>query len=201
MVFVITCQSVSDFRRHSRGGGGEAQFTYTHLARLQYFAHCSKAAGLVSLHRHCVKNRPRQASLFCIVDFETAVCFWKEFCYLYEKHPQANGPADAWILNLKEKRRVPTLGTLLRKHYIMDIERPVVLGRNESNECQNRNSILLLYVQWSKCQAFCPAGYPSFCGGFFFFNLADNSNPHIILATPFGGEAHVDNCLLSYFMV
>ena len=66
----------------------------------------------------------------------------------------ANAPTDAWILNLKEKRRFPTLGTLLRKHYIMDIERPVVLGRNESNECQNRNSILSFYVDQHKCQAY-----------------------------------------------
>lgn len=55
---------------------------------------------------------------------------------------------------LKEKRRVPTLGTLLRKNYIMDIERPMVLRRNESNECQNRNSILSFYVDQRKCQAF-----------------------------------------------
>ena len=36
----------------------------------------------------------------------------------------------------------------------MDIERPVVLGRNESNECQNRNAILSFYVDQRKCQAF-----------------------------------------------
>jgi hypothetical protein len=36
----------------------------------------------------------------------------------------------------------------------MDIERPVVLGRNESNECQNRNSILSFYVDQRKCQAY-----------------------------------------------
>ena len=33
----------------------------------------------------------------------------------------------------------------------------MVLRRNEGNECQNRNSILLFYVEQRKCQAFCPA--------------------------------------------
>ena len=55
---------------------------------------------------------------------------------------------------LKEKRRVPTLGTLLRKNYIMDIERPAVLGRNEDDLRQNRNSILSFYVDQRKCQAY-----------------------------------------------
>ena len=39
-------------------------------------------------------------------------------------------------------------------HYGMDIERPMVLRRNEGNKCQNRNSILLFYVDQRKCQAF-----------------------------------------------
>ena len=38
------------------------------------------------------------------------------------------------------------MGTLLRKYYIMDIERPMVLRRNEDDFRQNRNSIFLLYV-------------------------------------------------------
>ena len=53
-----------------------------------------------------------------------------------------------------KKRRVPTLRTLLRKNYIMDIERPVVLGRNEDDLRQKRNSILSFYVDQRKCQAF-----------------------------------------------
>ncbi len=57
----------------------------------------------------------------------------------------------------QKKKRVPTSGTLLRKYCIMDIERPMVLRRNEGNKCQNRNSILSFYVDQRKCQAFCPA--------------------------------------------
>lgn len=36
----------------------------------------------------------------------------------------------------------------------MDIERPVVLGRNEDDLRQKRNSILSFYVDQRKCQAF-----------------------------------------------
>ena len=56
--------------------------------------------------------------------------------------------------------------------------------------------LLLFAVAWfESCvvyegsQTFLP-GYPSFCGGFFFSNLRDNSNSHIILATCFGEPPH-----------
>lgn len=36
----------------------------------------------------------------------------------------------------------------------MDIERPMVLRRNEDDSRQNRNSILSFYVDQHKCQAY-----------------------------------------------
>ena len=36
----------------------------------------------------------------------------------------------------------------------MDIKRPAVLGRNEDDLRQNRNSILSFYVDQRKCQAY-----------------------------------------------
>ena len=48
----------------------------------------SKTAGLDAFLRHCVKNRPRQASLSCIVDFETAVCFLKRVLLFIIKSAQ-----------------------------------------------------------------------------------------------------------------
>ena len=50
------------------------------------------------------------------------------------------------LFNLK-KEESPYVRNFLRKNYIVDTVRPMVLGRNEDNECQNRNSILLLYVR------------------------------------------------------
>ena len=85
----------------------------------------------------------------------------------------------------QENEQPPKLESCSKIYYrLKNIAKPSSAGRNEDGFCQNRNSISLLYMRRIKCQVFALSGYPSFCGGFFFFNLADNSNSHIILATP-----------------
>ena len=132
---MITCQSVSDFRRHSRGGGGEAQFTYTHSARLQYFAHCSKATGLVSLHRHCVKNRPRQASHFCIVDFEKAVCFLKIY--------------------LVEKEQFPKIRKLLKLNYESEYSKAKLCGKKRRRFTSKKKLYTFILCGSAQMSSFC----------------------------------------------
>ena len=181
MVFVITCQSVSDFRRHSRGGGGEAQFTYTHSARLQYFAHCSKATGLVSLHRHCVKNRPRQASHFCIVDFEKAVCFLKRvllfiihclfhceplllfrlrqmqrdlLLYTDKKRPQALSQRTLEFYLVK-KEQFPEIRKLLKLNYESEYSKAKLCGKKRRRFTSKKKLYTFILCGSAQMSSFC----------------------------------------------
>ena len=157
MVFVITCQSVSDFRRHSRGGGGEAQFTYTHSARLQYFAHCSKATGLVSLHRHCVKNRPRQASHFCIVDFEKAVCFLKRVLLFIIKSAQKKIISCALeFLPRWKKSNSPTIGKLLRNKFsVKEYSKAQLCGKKRRRFTSKKKLYTFILCGSAQMSSFC----------------------------------------------
>jgi hypothetical protein len=48
---------------------------YAHSERLQYFAHCSKAAGLGAFLRHCFRNLTQTSITFhAVFDFEKMVC-------------------------------------------------------------------------------------------------------------------------------
>ena len=48
---------------------------YAHSERLQYFAHCSKAAGLGAFLRHCFRNLTQTSIAFhTVFDFEKMVC-------------------------------------------------------------------------------------------------------------------------------
>ena len=53
------------------------------------------------------------------------------------------------------------LGTFLRKYYIMDIERPMVLGRDEDDLRQNRNSILYILCVMEQMSSFLTSLYLS----------------------------------------
>ena len=114
MVFVITCQTTSFSADVAQAGTFRCLKHTLIRSDTEFFVSRYKTAESWFISQTAAnKNRPRQASHFCIVDFEKAVCFLRVLLFIWKA---SGGKWAGGRLNfyLVEKEQFPKIRKLLK---------------------------------------------------------------------------------------